>query len=76
MFINDPGNKDIEPVLVIFRQFDAVALSVVHLVLAIGVTAHVLLHKRDIGASIGWIGLAWLSPILGSILYWCSASIG
>jgi len=30
---------------------------------------HVLLHKRDVGACIGWIGLAWLSPILGSILY-------
>jgi cardiolipin synthase A/B len=30
---------------------------------------HVLLNKRDIGASIGWIGLAWLSPILGSVIY-------
>jgi cardiolipin synthase A/B len=69
VFINDPGNKDIEPVLVIFRQFGAEALSVIHVVLAICVTAHVLLHKRDVGASIGWIGLAWLSPILGSILY-------
>ena len=37
--------------------------------LAICVTVHVLFHKRDVGASIGWIGLAWLSPILGSILY-------
>ena len=55
--------------LVIFRQFGAEALSVIHVVLAICVTAHVLLHKRDVGASIGWIGLAWLSPILGSILY-------
>jgi cardiolipin synthase len=56
-------------VLVIFRQFSAEGLSVIHVVLAICVTAHVLFHKRDIGASIGWIGLAWLSPILGSVLY-------
>lgn len=50
-------------------QFGAEGLSVVHVALAICVTAHVLFHKRDIGASIGWIGLAWLSPIIGSILY-------
>ena len=50
-------------------QIDARVLSAVHLALAAGVTMHVLLHKRDIGASIGWIGLAWLSPILGSVIY-------
>jgi cardiolipin synthase len=52
-----------------FDQFSAIGLSVVHILLAICVTVHVLFHKRDVGASIGWIGLAWLSPILGSILY-------
>src|SRR5271154_5148410 len=56
-------------VLGIFDQIGAAGLSVVHVLLAIGVTAHVLFHKRDVGASIGWIGLAWLSPIFGSILY-------
>ncbi len=37
--------------------------------IAAAVTVHVLLDKRDIGASIGWVGLAWLSPILGGIIY-------
>lgn len=32
-------------------------------------TLHVLLRKRDIGGSIGWIGIAWLAPVLGSVLY-------
>src|SRR5690348_10661830 len=50
-------------------EIDARVVSAVYIVLAAGVTMHVLLHKRDIGASIGWIGLAWLSPILGSVLY-------
>ena len=50
-------------------DIDARIVSVVYVALAAGVTMHVLLHKRDIGASIGWIGLAWLSPILGSVLY-------
>jgi cardiolipin synthase A/B len=45
------------------------ALSAVHLVLAVGVTTHVLLYKREINTSAAWIGLAWLAPILGSVLY-------
>lgn len=55
--------------LAIFDQISAKGLSIVHILLAICVTVHVLFHKRDVGASIGWIGLAWLSPILGSLLY-------
>ena len=30
---------------------------------------HVLLTKREAGSSVAWIGLAWLAPILGSVLY-------
>ena len=39
------------------------------LLLAAGVTVHVLLHKRDVGSAIGWIGLAWLAPMMGSVAY-------
>ncbi len=39
------------------------------LFLAVMVTGHVLLHKRDVAASIGWIGLAWLAPVWGALLY-------
>lgn len=44
-------------------------LAPVSLAVAIAVSIHVLLNKRDIGASIGWIGLAWLSPLAGGALY-------
>jgi cardiolipin synthase A/B len=44
-------------------------LSLLHLLLAVGVTAHVLLYKRETNTSAAWIGLAWLAPILGSVLY-------
>lgn len=47
----------------------SIGLTVLHVVLSALVTMHVLLRKRDIGSSIGWIGLAWLSPFLGSALY-------
>lgn len=30
---------------------------------------HALLNKRDVRAAIGWIGVAWLSPFFGALLY-------
>jgi cardiolipin synthase len=44
-------------------------ISALHVLLAVAVTVHVLLSKRDVAAAIGWIGLAWLSPFVGSALY-------
>ena len=32
-------------------------------------TVHALLNKRDVRAAIGWIGVAWLSPVFGALLY-------
>ena len=49
--------------------FAPTALSALHLALAVGVTSHVLLYKRETNTSAAWIGLAWLTPILGSVLY-------
>jgi len=48
----------------------ATVLGIAHIGLAVAVTIHVLLYKRDVPAAIGWMGLAWLSPILGPVLYW------
>jgi cardiolipin synthase len=44
-------------------------LLVTHLVVLAGASAHVVLTKRDSRSAIGWIGIIWLAPILGSILY-------
>ena len=40
-----------------------------HVAIAARVTVHVLLYKRNVGASVSWIGIAWLSPFLGALLY-------
>ncbi len=40
-----------------------------HVVVAIWATIHLLLHKRDVGAALGWIGLVWLAPFTGGLLY-------
>ncbi len=44
-------------------------LSVVAVVVSVLVTVHVLLHKEEPRAAIGWIALVWLSPPLGVVLY-------
>src|ERR1700712_3348139 len=44
-------------------------LAIVHIVLAVSVTIDVLLKKSDVRAALGWIGLVWLAPIFGSVLY-------
>jgi len=40
----------------------AAAISVV-------ATAHVVVRKRDVRAAIGWVGLIWLAPVVGAVLY-------
>jgi cardiolipin synthase len=46
-----------------------IILSCVHVVMALCVSWHVLIHRRAAGTSVAWIGLAWLSPAIGSVLY-------
>jgi cardiolipin synthase len=45
------------------------ALAVAYVLLSLTVTADVLLTKSDVRGALGWIGLVWLAPITGSILY-------
>lgn len=40
-----------------------------YLALQISVTVHILLKKDDVKSSIGWMGLVWLAPVLGSVIY-------
>ena len=40
-----------------------------HLLLALAVTAHIVLTKADVRSAIGWTGLVWLTPIVGAVLY-------
>lgn len=43
--------------------------GLLHGAIATAVTVHVLLAHQNVRSSIGWIGLAWLSPFFGSLLY-------
>lgn len=44
-------------------------LLVADVLLVLMASAHVVLTKRDSRAAIGWIGVIWLAPILGTLLY-------
>jgi cardiolipin synthase len=44
--------------------------ALAHVAIAASVTVHVLLNKRNVGTSISWMGIAWLSPFVGGILYY------
>ena len=48
----------------------AILIGALHLLFSIPTAIHVLLHKNDERAAIGWIGLVFLSPFLGSAIYW------
>ena len=39
------------------------------LLLAVLVTLHVLLRKREVASAAGWIGLAWFAPLSGAVVY-------
>jgi len=41
----------------------------IHLLLALFACGHALLHKRDSRAATLWLGVIWLMPVLGSLLY-------
>jgi len=56
-------------IAVIYHQLRFSVVLPLHLAAALAVTVHALLNKRDVGATLGWIGLSWLAPFAGSFLY-------
>ncbi len=46
-----------------------VLATLLHLALALSVSLHALLTRRNVSATVAWIGLAWLTPIIGALLY-------
>ncbi|MDR1511684.1 MAG: phospholipase D-like domain-containing protein [Endomicrobium sp.] len=60
-----------ENILLSFASYSPRDLTAagVRVVLSVGTSIHVLLHKDDAKSSIGWIGLVFLSPFVGTIIY-------
>ena len=49
--------------------YSALLLTLLHIVLASAVTVHALLTRLAPQSTIAWIGLAWLSPYVGPVMY-------
>lgn len=59
----------LEPILQIAQGLAPLLLSLLHLGCAVGVTVHALLNKPDVHKALGWIALAWLAPVGGTLAY-------
>jgi cardiolipin synthase len=46
-----------------------VLVGAAHVLLALAVSAHIVLTKQDVRAATGWVGLVWLTPVVGAVLY-------
>lgn len=46
-----------------------ISIALIDWAMATAATLHAVLYKRETRTVIGWVGLVWLSPFLGPILY-------
>src|SRR2546426_18693 len=44
-------------------------LVLAHALIITLASAHVVLTKRDSRSTIGWVGIIWLAPLIGTVLY-------
>ncbi len=56
-------------VLELVEAFWPLFTAVLGTVAALLATGHVILYKRDSRAAVAWVGLIWLAPFVGVILY-------
>lgn len=56
-------------VAALWQQYWPGLLAFISLMLALGTTVHIVLHKRESRAAAAWTGLVWLVPLLGFFLY-------
>lgn len=45
-------------------------VSAITIAAAVAASVHAILGKRDVRSAVGWVGLVWLVPLVGAILYY------
>jgi cardiolipin synthase len=58
----------VEPLTSLIQALGTIPV-ILTVLLSIITSAHVVLYKRDSRAAVGWVGLVWLAPVVGSALY-------
>ena len=54
-----------------FQSYWPLVLAAFERFVALTASLHALLKKRETNSVIGWVGLIWLAPLIGSFLYYC-----
>ncbi len=44
-------------------------VAVITILVSVGASGHVILHKREVRSAIAWVGVIWLVPVIGAFLY-------
>lgn len=58
-----------ESLVQFLSELGRVVVAVLTVLLAVIASGHAVLYKRDSRAAVGWVGLIWLAPIVGPVLY-------
>lgn len=53
----------------LFEELWPALSTLVVLVISLVASAHAILHKREVHASISWAALIWLAPLIGALAY-------
>jgi cardiolipin synthase len=53
----------------LLHQFWHYGVATLTLIISLVASAHALLYKRDSRAAVLWVGLVWLVPLVGGVLY-------
>ncbi len=59
----------VSAILDLLREIWPHLLGALSLSISLLASAHAVMYKRDSRATIGWVGIIWLTPILGVVLY-------
>jgi cardiolipin synthase len=59
----------VEAIVRFLSELGRVVVAVLTVLLAVIASAHAVLYKRDSRAAVGWVGVIWLVPIIGPVLY-------
>jgi cardiolipin synthase len=46
-----------------------IAAAIAYLVLTVAASVHILLNKKNVYSSIGWLAVVWMSPVFGALAY-------
>lgn len=54
----------------IYQTYEPAVYVALHISLSIITSLHILYSKRYRASAVGWLGVVWLSPLLGVAIYW------